>query len=55
MSQEIMLDIDWNLSFYEEWAGMKLGNTQTCEAQGFFYSFGVLEPFIKSGSLKWLD
>jgi hypothetical protein len=40
MSQEIM-DIDWNLSFYEEWAGMKLGNTQTCEAQGFFYTFGV--------------
>ena len=44
MSQEIM-DIDWNLSFYEEWAGMKLGNTQTCEAQGFFYSFGVLSMY----------
>ena len=44
MSQEIM-DIDRYLIFYEEWAGMKLGNTQTCEAQGFFYSFGVLSMY----------
>ena len=44
ISQEIM-DLEWNLSFYEEWAGMKLGNTQTCEAQGFFYSFGLLSMY----------
>ena len=45
MSQEIM-DIDRYLIFYEEWAGMKLGNTQTCEAQGFFYTFGVSSMYV---------
>jgi len=44
MSQEIM-EIDGNLSFYDNWAGIKLGNTQTCEAQGFFYVFGVITMY----------
>ena len=50
MSQEIM-DIDGDLSFYEDWAGIKLGNTQTCEAQGFFYSFGVVSMYAYNAML----
>jgi len=26
---------------YEDWARKKLGNTQTCDAQGFFFTFGI--------------
>jgi len=26
---------------YEDWSGTKLGNTQTCEVQGFFFTFGI--------------
>jgi hypothetical protein len=50
MSQEIM-DIDGNLSLYENWAGIKLGNTQTCEAQAFFYSFGVSTMYAYNAML----
>jgi hypothetical protein len=50
MSQEIM-DIDGHLSLYENWAGIKLGNTQTCEAQGFFYAFGVSTMYAYNAML----
>jgi hypothetical protein len=36
---------------YHDWAGLKLGNTRTCEAQGFFYSFGTLSMYTYNAAL----
>ena len=37
--------------YYAGWAGTKLGNTYTCNAQGFFSSFGLIAMFNYLGSL----
>ena len=37
--------------YYADWAGTRLGNTYTCNAQGFFYSFGAIAMFNYLGSL----
>jgi len=34
-----------------EWTGKRLGNTQTCDAQGFFYVFGRIAMFLYNGML----
>jgi hypothetical protein len=36
---------------YEEWKGTKLGNTQTCEEQGFFFTFGLSAMFCYNSML----
>lgn len=37
--------------FGYHWAGARLGNTNTCTAQGFFVSFGLTATFAYNGSL----
>ena len=34
-----------------EWAGARLGNVQTCEAQGFMFVYGVFSVFLYNTSL----
>ena len=41
MPTSLQGDVDTFQIPYEDWAGTKLGNTQTCEAQGFFFSFWI--------------
>jgi len=36
---------------YNDWSGMKLGNTQTCEVQGFFFTFGIVAMYSYNAML----
>ena len=46
------LPMDRKYNFYPwDWAGTRLGNAYTCNAQGFFYSFGLGTLFWYIGSL----
>ena len=36
---------------YEHWSGSKLGNTQTCDLQGFFFIFGYTAMFTYNAAL----
>ena len=40
-------DDDW----YDTWDGTRLGNTRTCEAQGFFSTFGLVTMFAYNSML----
>ena len=39
------------LGYDYDWAGTRLGNVHTCNAQGFFFCFGTIAMFIYTGSL----
>ena len=44
LEEEFGLEFAW-------WAGARLGNTQTCNAQGFFFNFGVSTQRAYEGAL----
>ena len=41
-----IIELEANFVDYDNWAGMKLGNVQTCSAQGFFFTFGILAMYV---------
>mmetsp|Transcript_2935 Transcript_2935/g.4165 ORF Transcript_2935/g.4165 Transcript_2935/m.4165 type:complete len:613 (-) Transcript_2935:841-2679(-) len=46
-----MPDSVWFAVPYNDWSGMKLGNTQTCEVQGFFFTFGIVAMYSYNAML----
>jgi len=53
MPIEIIEREDWDRhgNPYEDWAGTKLGNTRTCDAQGFFFTFGITAMYSYNAML----
>ena len=41
-----IIELEADFVDYDNWAGMKLGNVQTCSAQGFFFTFGILAMYV---------
>jgi hypothetical protein len=39
------------LGYDYDWAGTRLGNVHTCNAQGFFFSLGIITMFVYTASL----
>ena len=46
-----MPDSVWFAVPYNDWSGMKLGNTQTCAVQGFFFTFGIVAMYSYNAML----